>query len=361
VPFFNFVPLVKHELQTTEVRNRTKLPLAHGALGPPRHKRPETIDTQSYRQAQYLSTKNLLPSSPGTRLRHLPVPNPLYARFEVVSMTPSPNTAPENLLAEIIARRRESIAQRQRVLPLVALKMAVEKKPLPVRDFRAAIDARPGGAVIAEIKRASPSRGILRQHFVPSELALELSAAGAAALSVITEEDYFQGSLVHLKDARASVGLPVLRKDFILDPWQVWESRAIGADSFLLIASALEDQQLAELLDLGRQLGMEPLVEVHSLPELARALAAGATILGVNSRNLTTFEVRLETALELVGQIPVSCTSVAESGIHSREDLQRLRSAGYDAFLIGESLMAAASPGVALRALLGEAPQETAK
>jgi indole-3-glycerol phosphate synthase len=275
-------------------------------------------------------------------------------------MDPIPHTARENLLAEIVGRRRESIAQRQRVLPLVALKMAVEKKPVPVRDFRAAL-GRPGGAVIAEIKKASPSRGILRQHFVPAELAVELSAAGAAALSVITEEDYFQGSLVYLKEARARVDLPVLRKDFIIDPWQVWESRAIGADSFLLVASALDDQQLAGLLALGRHLGMEPLVEVQNAQELSRARAVGATILGVNSRDLTTFEVRLETALELIDQIPDYCTSVAESGIHSREDLLRLRSAGYSAFLIGENLMTAASPGAALRALLGEAPQESAK
>lgn len=258
---------------------------------------------------------------------------------------------PGNVLAEIIAKRRESIAHRERVLPLVALKIAVEKKAPAPRDFMAALN-QPGGSVIAELKKASPSRGILREDFRPAALAVELEKAGAAALSVLTEEEYFLGSLIFLKEARAASTIPVLRKDFILIAWQVWESRAAGADSFLLIAALLSNAALRELILLGRELGMEPLVEVHTHEELSRAVECGARIIGVNSRDLASFSVRLETALELADSIPQECTGVAESGIHSREDLARLREAGYDAFLIGEHLMRQNSPGAALRELI---------
>lgn len=259
-----------------------------------------------------------------------------------------------NILLRIVEKRRETIAHRQRVLPLVALKMAVEKKASPARDFAAALS--PSGInVIAELKKASPSRGLIRENYAPAELARELAGAGAAALSVLTEEDFFSGSLTHLKEARAAVEIPVLRKDFIFDPWQIWEARAAGADSFLLIAALLETPFLAELISLGRQLKMEPLVEVHTRAELLSAIDADAKIIGVNCRDLTNFEVRLKTALALAGEMPNTCIAVAESGIQSRDDLDALSSAGFDAFLIGEHLMKQASPGAALRRLTGSA------
>jgi indole-3-glycerol phosphate synthase len=266
----------------------------------------------------------------------------------------------ENILLRIIEKRRESVAHRKRVLPLVALKIAAEKKAPAVRDFSAAITANRVN-VIAELKKASPSRGVIREQFQPAKLAAELAEAGAAALSVLTEEDFFDGSLTNLKEARAAVEIPVLRKDFIFDPWQIWEARAAGADSFLLITAVLEQDLLQELLELGRQLGMEALVEIHTREELARALDAGARIVGVNARDLTTFNVNLDLALELAGEIPDSCIAVAESGIHSHEELMRLSEAGFDAFLIGEQLMKHAQPGDELRRLLGVAEAKTAR
>jgi len=241
--------------------------------------------------------------------------------------------------------------RRRRLHPLPVLRMAVQQAT-PPRDFAAAL-RRPGLNVIAELKKASPSRGVLRPDFDAKILAESLAAAGAAALSVLTEEEFFQGSLTNLRHARAAVAVPVLRKDFIFDSWQVWESRSVNADSFLLIAAILSDPQLAELLAAGRELGMEPLVEVHSHEELQRALTTGARIIGVNNRDLRTFEVRLETSLELIAEIPRECVAVSESGLRSAQDLARLRDAGFHAFLIGESLMQAPDPAAALRALLG--------
>jgi indole-3-glycerol phosphate synthase len=265
-----------------------------------------------------------------------------------------------NILLRIVEKRRESVAHRKRVLPLVALKIAAEKKAPTVRDFSAAITANRVN-VIAELKKASPSRGVIREQFEPAKLAAELADAGAAALSVLTEEDFFAGSLTYLKEARAAAEIPVLRKDFIFDPWQVWEARAAGADSFLLITAVLEPELLRELLELGRQLGMEPLIEVHTREELAEALDAGARIVGVNARDLTTFKVNLELAFDLAGEIPDSSIAVAESGIHSHEDLVRLSGAGFDAFLIGEQLMKHAQPGDELRRLLGAAEAKSAR
>lgn len=263
-------------------------------------------------------------------------------------------TDSSNILARIVERRREAIAHRKRVLPEVALKIAVEKKVPPVRDFPRAL-TRPGFNVIAELKRASPSRGLLRADYQPAILAPMLEAAGAAALSVLTEEEFFQGSLGDLKEVSKATHIPILRKDFIVDPWQVWETRAAGADSFLLIIAILDDQTLRELLGLGRTLKMEALVEVHSRDELKRAADNGAKIIGVNNRDLKTFEVRLETSLELALEIPDECIAVSESGIRAHGDLERLRSAGFDAFLIGEHLMTMAEPGNALRELLDSA------
>jgi len=263
-------------------------------------------------------------------------------------------TDSKNMLAHIVERRREAIAHRKRVLPEVALKLAVEKKAAPVRDFPGAL-TRPGFNVIAELKKASPSRGLLRADYQPAAVAPMLQAAGAVALSVLTEEEFFQGSLRDLKEVSKATQIPVLRKDFVVDPWQVWETRAAGADAFLLIVAILDDGALRELLELGRALKMEALVEVHSRDELKRAAGNGAKIIGVNNRDLKTFEVRLETSLELAQEIPDECIAVSESGIRAHGDLERLRGAGFDAFLIGEHLMTMPEPGNALRELLDSA------
>jgi indole-3-glycerol phosphate synthase len=228
--------------------------------------------------------------------------------------------------------------------------MAV-KQADPVRDFAGAL-ARTGINIISELKKASPSRGVIREDFRPADLAVALERAGAVALSVLTEEEFFQGSLKDLREARKAVNIPVLRKDFILDAWQVWESRAADADSFLLIVAALSDSMLAELLALGRELGMEPLVEVHARPELDRALAAGAHIVGVNNRDLRTLEVLLETSLELAAGIPDECIAVSESGFRTPAEIKQLQAAGFDAFLIGEHLMSQPDPAAALATLL---------
>jgi indole-3-glycerol phosphate synthase len=259
------------------------------------------------------------------------------------------------ILDRIVDARRERLVMEQRRVPLPVLKMAARKADAP-RDFAAAL-SREGLNVIAEMKKASPSRGVLRADFQPVPLAQSFEQAGAAALSVLTEEEHFQGSLEYLRRAHAGVTLPVLRKDFIVDAWQVWEARAAEADSFLLIVAVLGDGLLRELLALGRELGMEPLVEVHTAEELQRALAAGARILGVNNRDLRSFAVRVETSLELVESIPQECIAVSESGLRTHEDLQRLRAAGFDAFLIGEHLMQAPDPAAALREVLGTADE----
>ena len=257
----------------------------------------------------------------------------------------------KNILDRIVEMRRESVAHRKRVLPDVALKIAAKEKAPAARDFAVAL-ACDGFNVIAEMKKASPSRGILRAEYFPAALAGSAEAGGAAAISVLTEEDFFQGSLGDLKAVRRVVQIPVLRKDFIFDPWQVWEARAAGADSFLLIAAILRDELLKELLELGRSVGMEPLVEVHSREELERVISCGARIIGVNNRDLRDFQVRLETSLGLVEFIPEECIAVSESGIHSHEDLVQLRRAGFDAFLVGEHLMKGADPEQELRKLL---------
>jgi indole-3-glycerol phosphate synthase len=266
-------------------------------------------------------------------------------------------TRSKNILDRIVEARRESVAHRKRVLPEVALKIAIEKKIPPPRDFASAL-TRNGINIIAELKKASPSKGLLREEYTPTVLASGLESAGAAALSVLTEEDFFHGSLGDLKEASRVTKIPILRKDFIIDPWQVWEARATGADSFLLIAAILSDSALRELLVLGRSLNMEPLVEVHDQAELDRVIAAGAKIIGVNNRDLRDFQVHIETSLSLIEVIPDECIAVSESGLRTHEDIERLRRAGFDAFLIGEHLMKEADPGSALRALRGDSSTE---
>jgi len=261
-----------------------------------------------------------------------------------------PPSSTGTVLDRILEARRAEVDHRKKVLPLTALKYGV-KAATPLRDFVGALSG-PGLNVIAELKPASPSRGVIRDPFDPVELATSLESAGAAALSVLTEGEFFRGSLKNLRDARDSVALPVLRKDFIFDPWQVWEARANDADSFLLIVAALDNSRLIELMLQGRELGMEPLIEVHTRQELERAIAASAKIVGVNNRDLKTLEVRVQTSFELIADIPNECIAVSESGLRSNDDLQKLRAAGFDAFLIGERLMQAPEPAAALSALL---------
>ena len=210
-------------------------------------------------------------------------------------------------------------------------------------------------AVIAELKKASPSRGLIRADFKPSELARDLEQAGAAALSVLTDEEFFQGSLDYLRQASSNSSLPCLRKDFIVDEFQIVEARANRADAVLLIVAALDQKELVALAGTARSYSLDVLCEAHDEQELQRALDAGCDLIGINSRNLRTFEVNLETAFRLAEKIPATCVRVAESGIRSGADIARLRSAGYDAFLIGERLMKAERPGEALAKLMEEA------
>ncbi len=256
------------------------------------------------------------------------------------------------ILDRIVEARRARLERRRRELPLAELRRQAEGAP-PVRDFAAALTGKAIN-VIAELKKASPSAGVLRQDYDVPALALKLEQAGAAALSVLTEGDFFLGSLDHLRRARQATCLPVLRKDFVMDEWQVWEARAAGADAFLLIAAILENAALGELVALGQHLGMEALVEVHAREELAGVVDAGARIVGVNNRDLRNFEVRLATSFELAEAIPDECVAVSESGLRSTDDLKRLRAAGFDAFLIGEHLMRSPDPAAALQELLTE-------
>jgi indole-3-glycerol phosphate synthase len=258
------------------------------------------------------------------------------------------------VLDRIFEARRAEVDHRKRVLPETALKYGV-KAATPLRDFPAAL-SRDGLNVLAELKPASPSRGVIREPFDPVALGQALESAGACALSVLTEGEFFGGSLKNLRDARKSIHLPVLRKDFIFDPWQVWETRANDADSFLLIVAALEDALLRGLIALGREIGMEPLVEVHTAGELDRALAAGARILGVNNRDLKTLTVNVNTSFELIGRIPDDCIAVSESGLGTHDDLMKLHAAGFDAFLVGTHLMLSPDPAVALSSLLLASP-----
>jgi indole-3-glycerol phosphate synthase len=256
------------------------------------------------------------------------------------------------VLDRILEARRAAVDHRKRVLPETALKYGVAAAS-PLRDFTGAISRSGKLKVLAELKPASPSRGVLRDPFDPIGLGRDLNGAGAAALSVLTEPEFFNGSLKNLRDVRGHIPLPVLRKDFIFDPWQVWETRANDADSFLLIVAVLSDARLEELIALGRELKMEPLIEVHTGPELDRALKVGARIVGVNNRDLKTLQVDVKTSFDLIERIPEECIAVSESGLRTHEDLLRLQEAGFDAFLIGEQLMLSADPGAALAELLG--------
>ncbi len=252
-------------------------------------------------------------------------------------------------------RASEQISSARRKSGREALeRAAAEHTPRGFRNQLRRV-AQDGIAVIAELKKTSPSKGLIRADFRPSELALELEQGGAAALSVLTDEQFFQGSLDYLRQAASSSSLPCLRKDFIVDEIQIVEARANQADAILLIVAALDQKELVSLAGIARSHSLDVLCEAHDEQELQRALDAGCDLIGINSRNLRTFEVNLETAFRLVEKMPATCVCVAESGIQSGADIARLRSAGYEAFLIGESLMKAERPGEALAKLKEEA------
>ncbi|MBZ0087786.1 MAG: indole-3-glycerol phosphate synthase TrpC [Thermomonas sp.] len=258
-----------------------------------------------------------------------------------------------DVLQRILARKREEVAERQGRVPLAELR-ARAADAAPTRGFADAIAAKIASgqaAVIAEIKKASPSQGVIRADFDPPAIARSYAQHGAACLSVLTDVDFFQGSDDFLQQARAACALPVLRKDFIVDAYQLHEARALGADCVLLIAAALDDAQLAEYAFLAAELGMDALIEVHDLDELERALPVPARLLGINNRNLRSFEVSLETTLALKDAVPADRVLVTESGIRSRDDVARMRAAGVHAFLVGETFMRQPDPGGALRDL----------
>jgi indole-3-glycerol phosphate synthase len=261
------------------------------------------------------------------------------------------------ILEDILSARRADVARAKRVTPLAALREQ-PRYAAPRRGFAAGLRAR-RPAVIAEIKKASPSKGVIRADFDPVAIARSYAAAGAAAISVLTEERFFQGHADHLQAVRDAVELPLLRKDFVFDSYQLAEARAWGADAALLIAAMLDDGQLAELHAAGTELGLDVLVEAHTAEEVTRAAAAGARLIGVNNRDLRTFVTSLATAERLHALIPKGALAVAESGIETATDVARMCDAGYDAFLVGESLMRAPDPGAALRALLAPAPAKS--
>lgn len=263
-------------------------------------------------------------------------------------------------LAEIVAAARRKVRESRAQADVRELERQAESHA--PRGFRRRIESasKSGIAVIAELKKGSPSRGLIRSEFDPAALANELEQAGAAALSVLTDEEYFHGSLVNLRMASQKTRLPCLRKDFIVDEFQILEARANGGDSILLITAALTQEELVSLAKHACEWKIDVLCEVHDEEELGRALDAGCDLIGVNSRDLRTFNVDLTTAFRVIDSMPPGVVAVAESGIESGADIARLRAAGYDAFLIGETLMRAAKPGEALRQLLKEATGDAA-
>ena len=258
-----------------------------------------------------------------------------------------------DILTKIVAVKREEVAAAQSKKSLALMRTDAESRVL-TRDFVGAMRAKIAAgqpAVIAEIKKASPSKGVLCEDFIPADIAQSYAENGAACLSVLTDVQFFQGCGDYLKQARASFQLPVLRKDFIVDAYQIYESRVMGADACLLIAAILDDAQMKEFEAIARSLDMAVLVEVHDAAELARALKLKTPLIGINNRNLKTFEVSLETTLTLMQDVPADRLLVTESGVTTREDVLRLGAAGVNAFLVGEAFMRAADPGAALAGL----------
>ena len=256
------------------------------------------------------------------------------------------------ILDKIVATKRQEIVAARSATPASILEQQIQTAPR-CRDFFAALSVDGPIKLIAEVKKASPSKGIIRQDFQPLEIAAAYERGGAACLSVLTDQTYFQGSLEYLRQIRQQVGIPVLRKDFILDSYQLLEARAAGADAVLLIAECLDDCQLRKLHNESIDLGMTPLVEFYEPDNLSRVLEAGATLIGVNNRDLRTFEVDLGHTIRMRKQIPAECVVVGESGIHTHEDVKRLADAGVDALLVGESLMRQSDIVAAVRNLLG--------
>lgn len=260
---------------------------------------------------------------------------------------------PPDILEKILARKREEVAERSARMPLAELRARAQSAP-PTRGFVNAIRARLATgkpAVIAEIKKASPSKGLLRADFNPADIAQSYERHGATCLSVLTDRDFFQGADEDLLAARAACALPVLRKDFTIDPYQVYQTRALGADCILLIVAALDDALMRKLVALARDLGLDVLVEVHDAAELGRALALDISLIGINNRDLRTFEVKLETTLGLLARTPKDRIVVTESGIQTPADVARLRQAGVNTFLVGEAFMKADNPGKKLAGL----------
>jgi indole-3-glycerol phosphate synthase len=256
-----------------------------------------------------------------------------------------------HILARIVESRRDKLQRtRMRVPEAVTRHLAMKAPPVP--SFRDALQNDKRVRIIAEVKKASPSKGVLSQYFSVSKLVETYDSCGASAISVVTEEDFFQGDLGWIPQIRKVSALPVLRKDFVFDPYQIYETRAANASAILLIAAMLRPEELRSLLDVARQAGLDALVEVHDEPELREALDSGAEIIGVNNRNLKTFEVDIQHSHRLGALIPDDRIFVVESGIRSRADIERLLEAGADAFLIGETLIAAADPAVTLKGLL---------
>jgi indole-3-glycerol phosphate synthase len=258
-----------------------------------------------------------------------------------------------DILEKIVAVKHQEVAAAQRRKSLTAVRADAESRVL-TRDFVGAMRSKIAAghpAVIAEIKKASPSKGVLREEFIPADIAQSYAEHGAACLSVLTDVDFFQGSVDYLKQARASCQLPVLRKDFMVDAYQIYESRAMGADAVLLIAACLDDAQMKDFEAIARNLDMAVLVEVHDQAELERALKLQTPLIGVNNRNLKSFEVSLDTTLTLRSHVPADRILVTESGIQTREDVLRMGAAGINAFLVGEAFMRASDPGVALAEL----------
>lgn len=258
-----------------------------------------------------------------------------------------------DILRQILARKIEEVRERRVCVAIDALREQIRNSP-PARSFAAALRAKiaagqPG--VIAEVKKASPSRGVIRADFRPADIARSYETGGAACLSVLTDVDFFHGADAYLLEARAACALPVLRKDFVVDEYQIFEARALGADCILLIVAALNDAQLAEFSALAYELGMDVLAEAHDAVELERALKTSATLIGINNRDLRTFETSLDTTLCLRERVPADRLLVTESGIHTRADVARMRAAGVHAFLVGEAFMRADDPGAELARL----------
>lgn len=280
---------------------------------------------------------------------------------ESAGLNPCAGSQASDLLGTIVAATRRIVEVRAADVPIEAL----ERRAAAVRPrgdrFQASLALRQGSGqarkdrinVIAECKRRSPSRGLLRRDYDPAVIARAYEAGGAAAISVLTEPTFFDGALEHLSAVRAAVSLPVLRKDFVVDEYQLLEARAAGADAVLLIVAALERAELARLLKRAGELGLAALVEVHDKPELARAVDAGAQMIGVNNRNLRTLDIDVDACRRLIRDIPGDVVAVAESGLRTSTELDELRALGYAAFLVGERLMTSADPGAALRDLLG--------